>query len=167
MKVTELRDALEARALDTTGLKNELIHRLEMALDEEEFGVAAPPEQTDVVVPAASTAEEVPIPASDTQPLSAPSEEPSETVTSEVPLSSTSESGSINEAAAEISDMEKKKLSRAERFGIPVVSTAVVDKSGKHGKRAVSNQELDEKKKARLERFGDVKVGLTPEEIAK
>ncbi|TYZ57608.1 hypothetical protein PybrP1_003948 [[Pythium] brassicae (nom. inval.)] len=38
MKVSELRAALESRGLSSNGLKSELIQRLELALDEEEFG---------------------------------------------------------------------------------------------------------------------------------
>lgn len=41
MKVSELRAALESRGLSSNGLKSELIQRLELALDEEEFGSAA------------------------------------------------------------------------------------------------------------------------------
>ncbi|KAL4132935.1 hypothetical protein PRIC2_003264 [Phytophthora ramorum] len=41
MKVSELRTALESRGLSSNGLKTELIQRLELALDEEEFGGAA------------------------------------------------------------------------------------------------------------------------------
>ncbi|RLN45157.1 hypothetical protein BBJ29_003331 [Phytophthora kernoviae] len=41
MKVSELRAALESRNLSSNGLKTELIQRLELALDEEEFGSEA------------------------------------------------------------------------------------------------------------------------------
>ncbi|CEG36034.1 Scaffold/matrix specific factor hnRNP-U/SAF-A, contains SPRY domain [Plasmopara halstedii] len=41
MKVSELRAALESRGLSFNGLKTELIQRLELALDEEEFGSEA------------------------------------------------------------------------------------------------------------------------------
>ncbi|KUF90645.1 hypothetical protein AM588_10004691 [Phytophthora nicotianae] len=41
MKVSELRAALESRGLSSNGLKTELIQRLELALDEEEFGSEA------------------------------------------------------------------------------------------------------------------------------
>lgn len=41
MKVSELRAALELRGLSSNGLKTELIQRLELALDEEEFGSEA------------------------------------------------------------------------------------------------------------------------------
>ncbi|CAI5745127.1 unnamed protein product [Peronospora destructor] len=41
MKVSELRTALELRGLSSNGLKTELIQRLELALDEEEFGSEA------------------------------------------------------------------------------------------------------------------------------
>ncbi|TDH67486.1 hypothetical protein CCR75_007929 [Bremia lactucae] len=41
MKVSELRAALESRGMSSNGLKTELIQRLELALDEEEFGSEA------------------------------------------------------------------------------------------------------------------------------
>lgn len=41
MKVSELRLQLESRGLSSNGLKTELIQRLELALDEEEFGSEA------------------------------------------------------------------------------------------------------------------------------
>ncbi|DAZ98635.1 TPA: hypothetical protein N0F65_000830 [Lagenidium giganteum] len=60
MHVSELRAELEARGLSSNGLKSELIQRLELALDEEEFGSEAQ-ELTDLEPPkenkaAASTA---------------------------------------------------------------------------------------------------------------
>ena len=40
MKVTDLRAELERRKLSSVGLKADLVQRLELALDEEEFGTA-------------------------------------------------------------------------------------------------------------------------------
>lgn len=61
MKVSELRAALESRGLSSNGLKSELIQRLELALDEEEFGSEAqeleelaPPTEDAAAKPAAA-----------------------------------------------------------------------------------------------------------------
>lgn len=51
MKVSELRAALESRGLSSNGLKSELIQRLELALDEEEFGSAAQEAQDEALAP--------------------------------------------------------------------------------------------------------------------
>lgn len=126
MKVGEMREALEARGLDTSGLKNDLIHRLEMALDEEEFGVSEAPAtgETGVAVVAAQpfvVAEET---ATGETPPAAPAvEAPEAAKPPEVPAA----------VPVDMSDLAKKKAERAARFGIPVTQPAAVAEKPKGG----------------------------------
>lgn len=178
MKVGELREALEKRGLDTGGLKNELIHRLEMALDEEEFGVSAAPEAVETEALAGA---DDPLAASEE--TEAPPEEdiPQKTETEETaaPISAEkadAEAASTSEDKVDLSEAEKKKLDRAARFGIPVFEKSEPKEKGGMGKKGQQKgdkrggapfEEDDKKKAARMARFGDVKSGLSAEEIAK
>jgi SAP domain-containing ribonucleoprotein len=115
MKVGEMREALQARGLDTSGLKNDLIHRLEMALDEEEFGVSeAPPTNAAATVVAAD-------------PVVEPAVENSVAV--ETPVAAVAAEESVPAAGpVDVPVVTNKNAERAARFGIPVVEAAPAEK---------------------------------------
>ena len=163
MKVAELRAALAERGLSTDGLKAVLVDRLQLALDEEEFGLdepaaAAPapsPEKAPVPSPKAAKppSPKAPAPEPAEEPAAAP--EPAAPATTEEP-----------------SELEKKKAARAARFGIPLYVAPKDKKQNdkkKKKKRAerfgLPDPDADEaKKKARKERFEDPRA---KEEAAK
>jgi SAP domain-containing ribonucleoprotein len=138
MKVGEMREALEARGLDTSGLKNDLIHRLEMALDEEEFGVSDAPSTEAVVAVAVAAAEPVVEPVVE------------ETATDETPRAAPASEAPAMPAAVpvDLSDLAKKKAERAARFGIPVTQpVAVAEKpKGGHGQEKKNGGKKSESK---------------------
>ena len=162
MKVAELRAALAERGLSTDGLKAVLVDRLQLALDEEEFGLdepaaAAPaPSPEKAPVPSPKTAKP-PSPKAPAPPPAAeePAPEPAAEATTE-----------------ELSELEKKKAARAARFGIPLYVAPKDKKQNdkkKKKKRAerfgLPDPDADEaKKKARKERFEDPRA---KEEAAK
>jgi len=148
MKVGELREALEARGLGTSGLKTELIHRLEMALDEEEFGVSAAPETaapTQAAEPAAAEPAAAEPAAAEPAAAEAPAGAEKSSPAAEE-KSKEGDSAGVPAAAADMSDIEKKKLERAKRFGIPIVEakeeTPGAAKEAK-GKKGRSKPEAD------------------------
>lgn len=166
LKVAELRAELERRGQPTSGLKAELVDRLQLALDEEEFGLTAPVEQEAVNAETTTTAAEVVAeePAAAAQEEAEEEEEPpagEEAVEEAEPAATTAEAF-LEKAAVtpeNVDPEEEKKRKRAARFGIPLV-TAKPDEKTKKQKRierfkdpAVAAEE--EKRKARADRFKD------------
>jgi SAP domain-containing ribonucleoprotein len=178
MKVSELRAELEARGLSSNGLKSELIQRLEMALDEEEFGSAAedlaPPtddhangESTPAspkkAVPVKTAPAEATKPKVTAKPVSpkAPVEKAATTVAKPAVANAAAASvvAPVNKentpvAPQGVSEEEKRKA-RAEKFGIPL---SLEDKKAERAKRfnlpVKADEEVKEKKLERAKRFG-------------
>ena len=125
LKVQELRDELTQRGLDATGLKADLVGRLEAVLagGGGDAGVAPAPaagaEPAKAEVPAAEA--------------TAPAADPATTATAQ-PAPTVGEAGGPPAPATGQSELEKRKA-RAERFGVPL------------------NTSLEEKKEARAARW--------------
>lgn len=134
MKVGEMREALQARGLDTSGLKNDLIHRLEMALDEEEFGVSeAPPTNAAVAVVADASAVEPA--AEDVVAVETPAVEVAVAEEEAVPAA----------VPVDVPVVTNKNAERAARFGIPLVEVAPAEKL----KEGLEKKSGGEKKKGK------------------
>lgn len=143
MKVSELRAALESRGLSSNGLKSELIQRLELALDEEEFGsdaqdleALAPPKDEATAAAAPPSAEAATVsptkqakkaPEEEThddeeaepethQPAKAAAAEPATTPADKAPEADDTTSEGAPKALTE----EEKRKARAAKFGIPL-----------------------------------------------
>jgi len=155
LKVSDLRAELAKRGLPTDGLKAELATRLQVRLDEEEFGLAEAPTGASPSAAAAAAAATVssPAPASAAVPTPAPAStekapaavetekksfEPVAIVKETAKEADSSESGAAKEAAAsaepaKASDtkgmtFEEKKKARAARFNL--TTTPAPSKNG-------------------------------------
>ena len=158
LKVAELRAALAERGLDTSGLKNDLIHRLQMKLDEEEFGLDDPP-VADAPPDSAPVGEPAPEPA----PEPAKAEPAPEAAAPAEDAAAPAPEATVPAAAA-LSEEEQRKKARAERFGIPYAPP----EQPKPSKKAIAAAKAaveEEKKRKREERFAT--SSLSAEDIAK
>ena len=191
LKVTELRDQLSSRGLDTKGVKDELIARLAAALETEEQQPAAAggqEQQQQAHIPAeapsaAPTAPAVPAaagaagaeekkeafaPATAATTTAPPRAAAVDTTTTTVPAVPAAVPAPAAEVAKPALAEDDKKKIRAERFGLPA-PTSTGKASGAGGEKAdigLSGEEM-EKRKKRAERFGLPVPVFPEEEVAK
>mmetsp|Transcript_17001 Transcript_17001/g.35096 ORF Transcript_17001/g.35096 Transcript_17001/m.35096 type:complete len:237 (+) Transcript_17001:613-1323(+) len=138
--VSELRAELAKRGLSTDGLKAELVNRLQVRLDEEEFGLAEAPTATAppaaAAAPAVTEAAPAPVaaapvaaPKAPKAPTPEPEKKPEEPVVEEKPkeVSETKEAETPAAPAKAVHtkgmSFEDKKKARAARFGITATTT--------------------------------------------
>lgn len=157
MKVSELRAALESRGLSSNGLKSELIQRLEMALDEEEFGSEA--QELDPLAPPKQEEEEEDDAPAQAAATSSPVKKKESPV--KKPAAVAAPSAPVAPKPAPVKEAPKAEAKKVEAA---VESTAAASSSPEDAKDQPLTEE--EKRKARAAKFGiplsleDKKVGL-------
>lgn len=185
LKVTELRDELAKRDLDTKGVKDELIERLATAM-EAEGGDA---DVQDAVEPETAPAEAAPEPALETIATEPEAAAPDPEAVKTADAAPATGGAPIPTPKPVLTEAEKQKL-RAERFGLPATGAAAgkgatppaaimglgqfdpLEEHERRKKRAerfglpvpVLKAEEEARKKARAERFG-IEVPPTKEEL--